>query len=339
MPEAEQGLNIARIAALRAGFPDSVPGVTVNRFCASGLQSVAMAAAAIQTGMVEIALAGGVESMSCVPMMGHLPLPNPYLVDHRPGVYLNMGLTAEKVARRYGVSREDQDRFALRSHRRASQAERDGRLRAGRVAVPVAASRAVDGRLQPPQTAVFDHEELIRHEASLEVMATLRPAFAQGGSVTAGNSSPLSDGAAALLLVEASRAKALGLRPLARFLGYLAVGVDPEYMGIGPVLAIPKLLSRLGLRQEDIALIELNEAFAAQSLAVIRELGLDEDRVNVNGGAIALGHPLGCTGAKLSSALIHELRRLGGGLGLVTMCVGGGMGAAGVFEVYPAEAA
>lgn len=336
IPEAEQGLNIARMAALRAGMPDTVGGVTVNRFCSSGLQTIAMAAAAVISGQAEVMLAGGVESMSMVPMSGHNPSPNPELVDTRPGAYIGMGMTAENVATKYGISREDQDAFALRSHQRAAAAQDAGKFDAETVAVPVNVDQ-VKGTKVTRTVIPFERDELIRRDANLSDMAKVRPAFKLGGSVSAANSSPLSDGAAAVVVMSADKARELGLKPMAKFLGFAVAGVEPELMGIGPVKAIPKVLAQVGLTLEDIDLIELNEAFAAQSLAVIRTLGLDESRTNVNGGAIALGHPLGCSGAKLATSLIYELQRRGGGRGLVTMCIGGGMGAAGVLEVYPAQ--
>ena len=335
MPESEQGLNVARLAALRAGFPDSVSAMTVNRFCSSGLQAVALAAANIRAGLNEVVVAGGLESMSMVPMSGHRPSVNPVLVDERPGVYLGMGITAENVADQYGVSRQDQDAFALESHRKAAAAQDAGRFADELAPVPVRVDRPQGARVIS-ETRPFDTDEMVRRDTSLEILAGLRPAFRQGGSVTAGNSSPLSDGAAALVVMSRSRAAAFGLTPLARFVSFAVAGVAPEVMGIGPVAAVPKALALAGLKLSDLDLIELNEAFAAQSLAVIRELGLPEDRVNVNGGAIALGHPLGCTGAKLTATLLHELRRRGGRYGLVTMCIGGGMGAAGIFEALPA---
>lgn len=325
MPEAEQGLNVARLAALHAGFPDSVSGVTINRFCASGLQAVAMAAAAIAAGQAEVVLAGGVESMSLIPMGGHHPKPHPELLNKRPEAYMSMGLTAEKIAKRYGISREEQDRFALSSHQKAAVAWERGHFEEECVAVPLS------------QATFFQKDELIRPildpEAALKKMANLSPSFLENGTVTAGNSSPLSDGAAALLLMSAERAAELEITPLARFLGFAVGGVAPEVMGVGPVVAVPKVLARAGLSLADIDLIELNEAFAAQALAVIRELNLDDSRVNVNGGAIALGHPLGCSGAKILVTLIHELQRRGGGRGLATLCVGGGMGVAGIIEI------
>ncbi|MBE3597656.1 MAG: acetyl-CoA C-acyltransferase [Limnochordaceae bacterium] len=320
MPEADQGLNVARIAAIRAGLSVSVPAMTVNRFCSSGLQSIAMAAERIMTGAADVVVAGGVESMSRVPMTGFKFSPNPYLVEHYPEVYMAMGHTAEEVARRYGVSREDQDAYALRSHQRAARAIDAGAFRDETVPVPLE-----DG-------ARFEVDEGVRRDTSMEALAALRPAFTEGGTVTAGNSSQMSDGAAAVVVMSSRRAQALGLEPLGIFRGFAVAGVPPEIMGIGPVEAVPKLLRRLGLRLDEIGLVELNEAFAAQTLAVIRQLGMDEERVNVNGGAIALGHPLGATGAKLTATLLYEMARRRVRWGLVTMCVGGGMGAAGLFE-------
>ncbi|ADV67933.1 thiolase family protein [Deinococcus maricopensis] len=338
IPEAEQGLNIARLAALRAGFPDTVGGVTVNRFCSSGLQTVAMAAAAIQAGQSDVMLAGGVESMSMLPMSGHNPSPNPTLMDSRPGAYIGMGLTAENVAAKYGVSKEDQDKFALQSHQRAAAAQDAGKFLDEIVPVPVRVDK-FKGTKVVSDTINFEQDELIRRDASMEGMAKVKPAFKANGTVTAANASPFSDGAAAVLLMSREKADELGLKPIARFVGFAVAGVEPELMGIGPVNAVPKVLKQTGLSIEDIDLFELNEAFAAQSLAVIRELGLDQEKVNVNGGAIALGHPLGCSGAKLTATIIHELRRRGGGKGVVTMCIGGGMGAAGVIEVFPQDQA
>lgn len=336
IPEAEQGLNVARLAALQAGFPDSVGGVTVNRFCSSGLQTIAMAAAAIQTGQFDIVLAGGIESMSFVPMSGHNPSPNPSLVDKRPEAYISMGLTAENVASKYNVSKEDQDNFAIRSHQRAAAAQEAGKFDKEIVPVPVRVDK-LKGTKVKSETIQFDKDELIRPDANLEAMQKLKPAFKAGGSVTPGNASPFSDGAAAVLLMSREKADELGLKPLAKFVGFTVAGVGPEVMGIGPVAAIPKVLKQTGLTLADIDLIELNEAFAAQSLAVIRELGLDEAKTNPNGGAIALGHPLGCTGAKLTTSAIYELQRRGGGKAMITMCIGGGMGAAGIIEVYGTE--
>jgi acetyl-CoA acyltransferase len=324
MPEAGQGLNVARLALLRAGFPVEVPGTTVNRFCSSGLQTVAMGAQAIMSGMADVVLAGGVEMMSQVPMSGYHTRLHPELTE----AYIGMGHTAERVADQWEVSREDQDAWALRSHERAAAAQDGGRFEAEMVAVEVErAERPGDG------TRVVDRDETVRRDTSPERLAALRPAFREGGTVTAGNSSPLTDGAAAVLLASAEAAERYGLQPLARFVTFAVAGVSPEIMGIGPVKAIPKALERAGLTVADLDLVELNEAFAAQVLAVIRDVALDAERVNVNGGAIALGHPLGATGAKLTAQLVHELGRRGGGTGLVTMCVGGGMGAAGVFQV------
>jgi len=333
MPEAEQGMNVARLAALRAGLPDSVSGVTVNRFCSSGLQTIAMATAAVKAGYNDVVLAGGVESMSFVPMMGHNPSPNPDLMDSRPGAYISMGLTAENVATRYGISKEDQDAFAVRSHQRATKAVQEGKFKDEIVGVPVTVD-TLKGTKLSSETVMFENDELMRPDTSMEGLAKLKPAFKNGGSVTAGNASPFSDGAAAVLIMEAEKARELGLEPLGRLLAFATAGVEPEIMGIGPVKAIPKALEQAGLTLEDIDLIELNEAFAAQSLAIIRTLGIDESKLNVNGGAIALGHPLGATGAKLVASLLYELKRRGGRYGIVTMCVGGGMGAAGVFEAF-----
>ncbi|MEW6048478.1 MAG: thiolase family protein, partial [Bacillota bacterium] len=313
-------LNVARIAAIRAGLPASVPALTVNRFCASGLQAIAMAAERIMVGAAEVIVAGGVESMSRVPMGGFKPAPNPYLIDHYPEVYISMGHTAEEVARRYGIDRESQDAYALESHRRAAAA-----IDAGRFREETAPVLLEDGRL-------FEVDEGVRRDTSMEALRALAPAFTEGGTVTAGNSSQMSDGAAAVVVMSARRAQSLGIRPLGVFRGFAVAGVPPEVMGVGPVEAVPKLLARTGVRLQDVDLIELNEAFAAQTVAVIRRLELDTGRVNVNGGAIALGHPLGATGAKLTATLLHELRRRHGRYGIVTMCVGGGMGAAGLFE-------
>ena len=332
MPEGEQGLNMARIAAQRAGLPDAVCGVTVNRFCASGLQTIASAAQQIMTGQSEVLVAGGAESMSMVPMSGNKFSPNPHLAAHDPAVYLGMGLTAENVAKRHKVSREDQDAFALRSHQRALAAQAEGRFAGGIVPLEVElVELGPDGRPQR-KSFTFDKDEGPRADTSPEALAKLRPAFSPTGSVTAGNSSQTSDGAAAVVLMSREKADSLGLRPRARFISFAVGGVEPEVMGIGPVVAIPKALKLAGLSLSDIDLIELNEAFASQSIAVVRELGIDEERLNVNGGAIALGHPLGCSGAKLTVQILDELERRGGRYGLITMCIGGGMGAAGVIE-------
>jgi acetyl-CoA acyltransferase len=333
LPEAEQGLNVARIAALRAGLPDSVPGQTVNRFCASGLQAIAMAAERIMAGFADVIVAGGTESMSLMPgQTGHTFTPNPHLVETWPAVFTSMGLTAEHVARKYGVAREDQDAYAYRSHARAAAATRAGRF--SDEIIPVTVKRwESDGTGRPKSTTVtFQTDEGIRSDTSPEALTKLKPAFARDGTVTAGNSSQTSDGAAAAVVMSAERAAALGATPLGIFRAFAVAGVAPEIMGIGPVRAVPKALALAGLRLQDIGLIELNEAFASQTLAVIRELGLDETTVNVNGGAIALGHPLGCTGAKLTATLLYEMARRSVRYGIVTMCIGGGMGAAGVFE-------
>jgi acetyl-CoA acyltransferase len=331
MPEGEQGLNVARVAALRAGLPDSVPGVTVNRFCASGLQAIAMAAERILAGWAEVVVAGGTESMSLIPMTGWKFAPHPDLVEAWPDVYLSMGNTAEVVARRFQVSREDQDRWGLRSHQRAAAAIREGRFR--EEIVPVRVRRwEEDGGAPRARELVFEVDEGVRFNTSLEALAKLKPAFAKDGTVTAGNASQTSDGAAACVVMSSRKAEALGLRPLGVFRSFAVAGVPPEIMGVGPVEAVPKALRLAGIRLQDVDLIELNEAFASQTLAVIRRLELDPERVNPNGGAIALGHPLGCTGAKLTATLLHEMRRRQARYGVVTMCVGGGMGAAGVFE-------
>ncbi len=331
-PEAEQGLNVARLALLLAGLPDTVPGQTVNRFCSSGLQTIAMAAQAVMTGMADVVLAGGVESMTRVPMTGNKIMVNPDLVQSVPDSYLNMGLTAENVAERYGITREDQDAFALASHQKALAAQAAGRFDEELVPVPV--TRYKPGKNGKPVEESFTHtqDEGPRADTSLETLAKLRPAFRQGGTVTAGNSSQMSDGAAIAVVMSAEKAQALGLEPLARFVSFGVGGVDPAVMGIGPVVAIPKALKIAGLQISDIDLVELNEAFASQSLYVIRELGINPDIVNVNGGAIALGHPLGCTGAKLTATLLHEMKRRKARYGIVSMCIGGGMGAAGIFE-------
>ncbi len=333
MPEGPQGLNIARLAVLRAGLPYTIPAVTVNRFCSSGLQTIAMAAERIMAGFADVIVAGGVESMSLVPMTGFQFRPNPWLVENYPEAYISMGHTAERVAEKYGITREDQDAFALRSHQRAIAAIDAGKFKDE--IVPLEVTEKVlreDGSVEE-RTVVFDTDEGVRRDTSMEALARLRPAFKEGGTVTAGNSSQMSDGAAAVVVMNRKRAEELGLKPLARFVGFAVAGVPPEIMGIGPVEAVPKVLQKTGLTLDDIDLIELNEAFAAQSLAVIRELGMDMEKVNVNGGAIALGHPLGCTGAKLTVQIIHELKRRGGRYGLVTMCIGGGMGAAGIIEM------
>lgn len=333
-PEGEQGMNVARVALCRAGLPYTIPGQTINRFCSSGLQSIAIAAERIMAGFATCIIAGGTESMSMVPMVGNKFTPNPWLAENYPEIYIGMGQTAENVAKKYGISREEQDAFGYRSHMRAIAAQDAGKFKDE--IVPLEIERVVLENGRPvTRTTVFDTDEGPRRDTSLEAMAKLKPAFAKDGTVTAGNSSQMSDGAAAVLVMEREKAEALGLKPLARFVGFAVAGVPPEIMGIGPVEAVPKVLQLTGLSLRDIGLIELNEAFAAQSLAVIRELGLDEEITNVNGGAIALGHPLGCTGTKLTVQIIHEMKRRDVQFGLVTMCIGGGMGAAGIFENLP----
>ena len=331
MPEGAQGLNFGRTIALRAGLPVDTPGMTVNRFCSSGLQTIAMAAERIIANGADAIIAGGAETMSMVPMSGFRVNPNPYMVENMPEVYMGMGYTAENVADEYEVSRQAQDEFAVRSHQRAAAAYAKG-LFDGEI-LPIEIEETTAGANGPETTTfILDKDEHLRADTTLEGLAKLRPVFKQGGSVTAGNASPLSDGAAAVLVMERSKAEALGLKPLLKFVGFNVGGVRPEVMGIGPVAAVPRVLKRTGLSLDNIDLIELNEAFAAQALAVIRELGLDEEKVNVNGGAIALGHPLGCTGAKLTVQIMNEMRRRDSQFGMVTMCIGGGMGAAGIFE-------
>ncbi len=331
MPEGAQGLNIARHVALGAGLPVATSAMTVNRFCASGLQALAIASQAVATGVVDVAVAGGMESMSFVPMTGWHFAPNPGLAQRWPGVFLNMGLTAEEVARRDGVGREEQDRWALRSHQRAAAAQDAGRFRDEIVPVETPVTAVAEGRPRVSRLR-FAADEGIRRDTDEASLARLRPAFATDGTVTAGNSSQMSDGAAALVVMTGERAAALGLTPLGRLASFATAGVDPEVMGIGPIVAVPKALRLAGLTLADLAVIELNEAFAAQVIAVVRRLGLDEERTNPNGGAIALGHPLGATGAKLSVQVLSELARREARFGLVTMCVGGGQGAAGVIE-------
>ncbi|PWI58955.1 acetyl-CoA C-acyltransferase [Sulfoacidibacillus thermotolerans] len=331
-PEAEQGMNLARIVAVRAGFPTSVSGVTVNRFCSSGLQAIAMAAQAIQTGMNDIVMAGGVESMSRLPMGGYNISPNPYLAEFYPQIYMSMGHTAEEVAVRFGVSREDQDAFALQSHRRMAAAIEAGKFKNEIIPLEVVLRDTDDEGRIVERKFIFDTDEGVRVDTSLESLAKLPPVFRVGGTVTAGNSSQTSDGAAAVVMMSAQEAAKRGLQPLGVFRSFAVAGVDPDIMGVGPVAAVPKALEKAGLKLEDMDRIELNEAFASQSLQVIRELGMDPSKVNVNGGAIAMGHPLGCTGARQTVTILEELKRSGGRYGLVTMCIGGGMGAAGVFE-------
>ncbi len=331
MPEAEQGYNLGRVIAQRAGLPDSVAGATINRLCSSGLQAIATAHQAITLGQSAVMIAGGAESMSLIPMGGHDLLPNPALIEKTPRVYCTMGLTAENVASQFGISRADQDAFALRSHQKALQAIERGRFVDEIVPVPVKETQYLDHHLETTER-LFQVDEGPRSDTSLEALAALPPVFRLKGSITAGNASQMSDGAAATLMVNEEILQRLHLKPLGKMLGFAVAGVPPEIMGIGPIEAVPKVLNQVGLSLSDIGLIELNEAFASQSLAVIRKLGLDESIVNVNGGAIALGHPLGCTGARLTATLLHEMKRRGIRYGLITMCVGGGMGAAGVFE-------
>jgi acetyl-CoA acyltransferase len=331
MPEASQGLNIARLGWLRAGLPVDVPAATVNRFCSSGLQSVAFAAQEVMSGMADVVLAGGIEMMSQVPMSGYHTRLDPEITES----YIGMGFTAERVAERWKVTREDQDRWALDSQRKAAKALERGAFDSQIVPVAVESVKW-QGAEKHATSSEFARDELPRIDTTIEGLAKLKPAFKAGGTVTAGNASPYSDGSAAVLVMTADRAKELGLKPLARFVTFASAGVEPDVMGIGPIKAVPKALKRAGLALDDVKLIEFNEAFAAQVVAVVRELGMNPELVNVNGGAIALGHPLGATGAKLTTQLVHELGARGGGYGLVTMCIGGGMGAAGVFEVFPA---
>jgi acetyl-CoA acyltransferase len=330
-PEGEQGLNMARMISLRAGLPDTVPAETINRYCASGVQSIAHVAYAIQSGQIETGIAGGAESMSMVPMAGYKFAPNPYFAQDLPHYYTNMGLTAENVSEKYGISREDQDEFSLKSHQKAAQAVNSGLFDPELVSIDVEVTE-FDGDKPVKKNFTVKRDEGPRADTNIEALAKLKPAFKEGGVVTAGNSSQMSDGAAGVVVMSAERASQLGLTPLARFVSFAAGGVPPELMGIGPIVAIPKALKLAGLTLNDIDLIELNEAFAAQSLAVIRTLEIDESKVNVNGGAIALGHPLGCTGSKLTTQLIYEMGRRSSKYGMVTMCIGGGMGAAAIFE-------
>jgi len=332
MPEAEQGYNVARVASLRAGLPVSCSAMTINRFCSSGLQAIAIASERIMAGFAEAVIAGGTETMSMIPMGGYHYAPNPYLMEHYPDAYLTMGLTAENLAQKYHLTRQQQDEFALRSHQRALAAIAEGKFKEEIVPLEVVEVN-LNGKDKPQTRKIrFDTDEGPRADTSLEALANLKPAFHAHGTVTAGNASQMSDGAATAVVMSAEKAQALGLEPLARFVSFAAVGCLPEEMGIGPVYAIPKALKLAGLKLADIAVIELNEAFAAQALAVLKLAELDLERVNVNGGAIALGHPLGCTGAKLTATLLAELKRRSAKYGMVTMCVGGGMGAAGIFE-------
>jgi acetyl-CoA acyltransferase len=331
MPEAEQGMNVARLAAFRAGIPYTVPAMTLNRFCSSGLQSISFAAERIASGAANTIIAGGMESMSLIPMGGHKIVPNPALVENYPDTYLSMGLTAENLVKEFRINREEQDTFALESHRKALAAIDAGRFKDEIVPMPVR-EVLVENAKRITKEFTFDIDEGPRQDTSMDALGKLKPAFKADGTVTAGNASQMSDGAAAVIVMSDAKARSMGLKPLARFVAYAAAGVRPEVMGIGPVAAIPKVLKQAGLKLEDIDLIELNEAFAVQALAVIREAGLDPSKVNVNGGAIALGHPLGCTGSKLTATLLYEMQRRGARYGRVTKCVGGGMGAAGIFE-------
>jgi len=337
MPEAEAGMNVARIASQRAGLPPEVPAITINRFCSSGLQAIAMAAERIMVGHADVILAGGTESMSMIPMGGNKISPNPWLMDHYPDAYLSMGLTAENVAKKYGITREKADAFSLASHQKALAAIAAGKFKDEIVPVEVQMTVVANGAnghaaKAKSSTIRFEVDEGPRADTSMEALAKLRPAFHARGTTTAGNSSQTSDGAAAAIVMSAERARVLGAKPMARFLGFATAGVPAEIMGIGPAYAIPKVLRLVGLALDQIEVIELNEAFAVQSLAVIREAGLDPARVNPNGGAIALGHPLGCTGAKLTASILREMERRNARYGMVTMCIGGGMGAAGIFE-------
>ncbi|MCL4274134.1 MAG: acetyl-CoA C-acyltransferase [Anaerolineales bacterium] len=330
-PEGEQGMNFARTISIRAGLPDTVPAETINRYCSSGVQSIAHIANAIQAGQIEIGIGGGVESMSMVPMMGYKFSPNPQFAQELPHYYTNMGLTAENVAAKYGITREQQDEFALRSNQKAAHAVESGIFDPELLPIDVELTEYADGKTVKKNFTV-KRDEGPRGDSTLEGLAKLKPAFKDGGSVTAGNSSQMSDGASAVMVMSAEKAHELGLKPLVRFVSYAVGGVPPELMGIGPVAAIPKALKLAGLSAKDIDLFELNEAFAAQSLAVIQQLELDADKINVNGGAIALGHPLGCTGSKLTTQLIYEMGRRKSKYGMVTMCIGGGMGASAIFE-------
>jgi acetyl-CoA acyltransferase len=332
MPEAEQGNNVARVASLRAGLPVNCAAMTINRFCSSGLQSIALAAERIMAGFAEVIIAGGTETMSMIPMGGYHFSPNPFLIEHYPDSYLSMGLTAENLARKYKITREQQDEFALRSHQRAVAAIDAGKFKDEVVPLEVVEVSLNGKDKLLTRKIVFDTDEGPRRDTSLEALAKLKPAFLARGTITPGNASQTSDGAAAAVVMSMERAKALGAKPLARFVSFAAAGTLPEEMGIGPVFAIPKALKLAGLKLADIDLIELNEAFAAQALAVIHQAGLDLEKTNVNGGAVALGHPLGCTGAKLTATLLGEMKRREARYGMVTMCVGGGMGAAGIFE-------
>lgn len=332
-PEAEQGMNVARYISVLAGLSYTVPAITINRYCSSGLQSIAYAAERIMLGQADTIIAGGVESMSLVPMMGHIMRPNRKIAESYPEYYMSMGHTAEEVAKKYGITREEQDAFAVRSHKRAARAIAEGKFNEEIVPVEVPKRYVGEDYKLHEEMVTFSIDEGVRPDTNMEVLATLRPAFKTDGTVTAGNASQMSDGAAVVLVMEHEKAKSLGVQPLAKFRSFAVAGVPPELMGIGPIEAVPKALKLAGLTLEDIGLFELNEAFASQSIQVIRELGLDEEKVNVNGGAIALGHPLGCTGTKLTLTLLYEMKRRNEQFGVVTMCIGGGMGAAGVFEL------
>lgn len=333
MPEAEQGMNIARYAAVRGGLSHEVPAITINRYCSSGLQAIADAAAKVMIGQATAVIAGGMESMSLVPMGGHVIRPNPTIMETAPEYYMSMGHTAERVAAEYNISREDQDLFAIDSHQKAAAAIAGGKFEEEIVPVTVVEHVLGEDGKVAEREFVVKHDEGVRADSTLEALGKLRPAFKIKGSVTAGNASQVSDGAAAVLVMEREEAERQGLKPMAKFLSFAVGGVRPEVMGIGPVVAIPKALEMAGVKLEEVGLFELNEAFASQSLGVIRELGIDPSKVNVNGGAIALGHPLGCTGAKLAVSILHEMKRRNEKYGIVTMCIGGGMGAAGVFEL------
>ncbi|HKG22975.1 MAG TPA: acetyl-CoA C-acyltransferase, partial [Blastocatellia bacterium] len=332
-PEAEQGMNVARQASWLAGIPKEASAVTINRFCSSGLQAIAFAAERIMCGWADCIVAGGTETMSLIPMGGHKIAPNPTIVDSWPDYYLNMGLTAENLSKKYSITREEADGFSLESHQKAAEAIESGRFADEIVPLQVRSVDLEAGGKKKAKELTFATDEGPRSDTSVEALGKLRPVFHARGTVTAGNSSQMSDGAAAAVVMSADRAGELGIKPIARFVAYATAGVAPDYMGIGPVAAIPKALKIAGLTLDDIDIIELNEAFAAQALSVIKELGIDRAKVNVNGGAIALGHPLGCTGAKLTATILHEMRRRNARYGMVTMCVGGGMGAAGIYEL------
>ena len=331
-PEAEQGMNVARTAAIEAGLPVEVPAMTVNRYCSSGLQTIALAADRIKTGSADVIVAGGLETMSLIPMGGNVIRPNPKIVDNYPDYYLNMGLTAENLARKYEITREQADEFSLGSHQKAAAAIKEGKFKDEIIPFSVTVDELDENGRVRRKEVVFDTDEGVRFDANIEGLAKLRPVFHAKGTVTAGNSSQMSDGAAAAVVMSLEKAEELGLKPIARFVSYATAGCLPEEMGVGPVYAIPKALKMAGLSLEDIDLIELNEAFAAQGLSVMKLLEMNPDKVNVNGGAVALGHPLGCTGAKLTATILQEMKRRNVRYGMVTMCVGGGMGAAGIFE-------